>query len=418
MKSQNKLTCVVTAVLILVCLTFSIIAIPASAADFGTHYDSLAAANYAANHWNDGIGVCDEFVKTCLQAGGVEILAGGVDPLKNALLDAGLGRAQELVISSDGVHALASENPNIQSGDILFFYCQRCQRSIHTAILGGCSNNGYLYAYAHNPGWDQVDWFGNFTHTLSSGERHSGCFTYTVVVMDHADYSHTHNFKSGFYEEAHPHPMYAQCSCNAKYYLGWNATVSYCTDCNPPENTAPVVSAEVQDDSIVLTWTTVKDALEYQVWRAKQPDGTYFSIYSAMGTKLTNRSVDPDTDYYYKVIAVLEKDHTGNVIRSAESEVVHCRVNSAGALPGTPVAVGSLQSGTKAVTTWNAVSGAAKYEVWRSASENGTYSRLLTTVNLKCTNTPKPGTYYYKVRALDANGNAGAFSNIVCLSVI
>ena len=40
---------------------------------------------------------------------------------------------------------------------------------------------------------------------------------------------------------------------------------------------------------------------------------------------------------------------------------------------GTPTITGTL-NGTKAVITWKAVTGAAKYEVWRATSANGTYS--------------------------------------------
>ena len=123
--------------------------VPASAAEFGPRYDSQAAVSYAAACWDNGEGVCDQFVKACLEAGGVEILAGGVDPLKDALLDARLGTSCQLVISEDGVHALESENPNIQAGDILFFYLLQCHmRSLpkkttnsllyHTAILRSC----------------------------------------------------------------------------------------------------------------------------------------------------------------------------------------------------------------------------------------------------------------------------------------
>ncbi|MBR4056845.1 MAG: hypothetical protein IKK00_01750, partial [Oscillospiraceae bacterium] len=404
-------------VLVVLCLVLSL-PMAVSAAEFGPRYNDQAAVSYAAAHWNDGVGVCDQFVKDCLKAGGVEILAGGVDPLRNALLDAGLGSATTLKISADGVHALKSENPSIQAGDILFFYCEECHKSIHTAIIAGYDENGYLYTYAHNPGWDKVDWIGSFAHGLEDGQKHRDCYQYLVVAMDRGNYSHTHNFTTGLYEAVHPHKMYAQCSCSARYYLGWNATVSTCTDCNPPSSEVPVVTAESDGTSITVRWTTVHGALEYQVWRARSKTGTYFNIYSAMSTWIVNKSVTAGETYYYKVVAVLGKDGNGNPTNTVSSEIVSCSLDSGlPAVPGTPSVTGKLNSSNKAVISWNTVSGAAKYEVWRSTSENGTYSRLITTTKLSCTNSPKADTYYYKVRAIDSNGNTGAYSNIVCVTV-
>ena len=391
--------------------------LPVHAAEFAARYDAQAAVAYAEAHWDDGVGVCDEFVKTCLKAGGVEILAGGVDPLKDALLDAKLGSAQQLNISEDGVHALKSENANVQAGDIIFFYCEKCQRSIHTAIVGGYDENGYLYLYGHNPGWDKVDWVGNFTHTISNGQQHRKCYQYIVVTMDRNRYSHRHNFTTGFYEEVHPHKMYAQCSCNTRYYLGWNATVSYCTDCNVPIDDVPVVNAVSDGNAIMVEWTTVQNAVEYQVWRSRSETGTYFKIYAAMGTRITNKSVTSGETYYYKVVAVTAKDGNGNPTKTVSSAVVSCTLdNATSSVPGVPNISVEL-SNNKAMISWQAVPGAAKYEVWRATSENGTYTKLITTTKLTCSNTPKPNTYYYKVRAVDGNGQVGSFSNIVKVTI-
>lgn len=65
--------------------------------------------------------------------------------------------------------------------------------------------------------------------------------------------------------------------------------------------------------------------------------------------------------------------------------------------------------------TWEKVSGAVKYQIYRSTSKNGTYTRMYTTTGTSYTNTSaKVGKlYYYKVRAVNANGTTSAFSNIV-----
>ena len=56
--------------------------------------------------------------------------------------------------------------------------------------------------------------------------------------------------------------------------------------------------------------------------------------------------------------------------------------------------------------TWKTVKGAAKYEVYRATSKNGTYSRRTTTTKTTYTGTKDEAgkTYYYKVRALTSKG--------------
>ena len=64
---------------------------------------------------------------------------------------------------------------------------------------------------------------------------------------------------------------------------------------------------------------------------------------------------------------------------------------------------------------WNAVANASKYEVYRATTENGTYTLLGTTTATNYTDN-KAGsgyTYYYKVKALAANGAESDYSAVV-----
>ena len=65
--------------------------------------------------------------------------------------------------------------------------------------------------------------------------------------------------------------------------------------------------------------------------------------------------------------------------------------------------------------TWNAVSGAVKYEVYRSTRQNSGYSLLGTTTSTSYVNTGASTgtTYYYRVKAVNRNGMASGYSNIV-----
>ena len=84
-----------------------------------------------------------------------------------------------------------------------------------------------------------------------------------------------------------------------------------------------------------------------------------------------------------------------------------------------PSVTGGNDSQGRPTLKWNAVTGAAKYEVYRSYSQNGNYSKYSTQTSTGYTNSSyltSGSTYYYKVRALDANGTAGPWSDVVAVT--
>ena len=92
---------------------------------------------------------------------------------------------------------------------------------------------------------------------------------------------------------------------------------------------------------------------------------------------------------------------------------VHCTGLSA------PAVTGGNDVQGRPTLTWKAVTGAAKYEVYRARSKDGTYTKYSTTTGTSYTNISyieNGNTYYYKVRALDASGTAGAWSSIVSVT--
>lgn len=123
-------------------------------------------------------------------------------------------------------------------------------------------------------------------------------------------------------------------------------------------------------------------------------DGASFlGWYNASGTKLSGEAV-LDLD------GVSEKTLTAR-FSGASSDVPAKPVISLENVPDT----GYVK------VTWEAVAGAAKYQVWRSSEKNGEYTLMKTTANLSYVNTnAKPGDkYYYKVRAVAADGEYGEF---------
>ena len=161
-----------------------------------------------------------------------------------------------------------------------------------------------------------------------------------------------------------------------------------------------------------LKWKVVSGAAKYEVYRARSKDGDYIKYSTVTGTSYTNTDyIENGNTYYYKVRA-LDANGTAGAWSSVVS-VTYKQILSA------PTVTGGNDAQGRPTLKWNAVSGAAKYEVYRSYSENGTYTKYSTTTGTSYTNTgyiENGNTYYYKVRALDANGRAGAWSSIVSVT--
>ena len=161
-----------------------------------------------------------------------------------------------------------------------------------------------------------------------------------------------------------------------------------------------------------LTWKAVSGAAKYEVYRARSKSGDYIKYSTVTGTSYTNTSyIENGNTYYYKVRA-LKSDGTAGAWSSVVS------VTYKQTLPA-PTVTGGNDAQGRPTLTWNAVSGAAKYEVYRARSKDGTYTKYSTTTGTAYTNSSyltSGATYYYKVRALGANGNAGPYSAVVSVT--
>ena len=161
-----------------------------------------------------------------------------------------------------------------------------------------------------------------------------------------------------------------------------------------------------------LKWNAVTGAAKYEVYRARSKDGDYIKYSTVTGTSYTNTSyIESGNTYYYKVRA-LDANGTAGAWSSVVS-VTYKQTLSA------PAVTGGNDAQGRPTLTWKAVTGAAKYEVYRARSKDGTYTKYSTTTGTAYTNSSyltSGATYYYKVRALDANGNAGPYSAVVSVT--
>ena len=159
----------------------------------------------------------------------------------------------------------------------------------------------------------------------------------------------------------------------------------------------------------VLTWNAVYGATSYRIYRSTSKGSGYSLLGTTTATSYTNTGAKAGTTYYYRVKACNDAG------LSPYSNIVSGQVKTVTPKPAAPVVkIGNSASSGKPMLTWNAVSGATSYKVYRATSQNGTYSLLGTVTATSYTNTgAKAGTtYYYKVKAVNSAGES-AYSNVV-----
>ena len=160
----------------------------------------------------------------------------------------------------------------------------------------------------------------------------------------------------------------------------------------------------------VLTWNAVEGAVKYEIYRSTKSNKSYKLLDTVETLSFEDTSVSAGKTYYYQVKAV------GEVSKSADSSYVKLTGKC-----GTPIiTVSASESSGKPVLSWEKISGAKKYTVYRATSETGKYTKLGTTTKLTYTDSKaSAGTvYFYKIiaNASSSKYNSG-YSNIVSCGV-
>lgn len=158
---------------------------------------------------------------------------------------------------------------------------------------------------------------------------------------------------------------------------------------------------------IALTWTAVKDAAKYEVYRAESKNGQYARVFTTAKLEMRSEKISPGRTYYFYVKAI---SADGTLLVKSATVYRTCDCAAPVVSSSTVAKTGKIQ------LKWQKVEGASKYEVYRSPTRNGTYSKMFTTANLSYINTGANAgyTYYYKVKAISADTPYAdsAFSNI------
>ena len=266
-------------------------------------YNPTAAVNYAAGHWNDGVGKCASFVSACLKAGGCGASSSLVSNLLNALTNGGYGTRYKVNASS--YYAYYSQNKDkLAAGDPVFFYCSKCGGWQHTAICSGYDSNGRAMLYGHNVAWNnKTTPFGGFidasghsgscitvysfhmnTHTHSYGswytktsatctsggteERKCSC----GATESRSTSALGHNYGSTYFEADHPHKYAHLCQrCGYKEFTGGNLAIyekcDICYNENLPSKPCLNISSNgfKESDNVSFTWDPTDKTTHYNL---------------------------------------------------------------------------------------------------------------------------------------------------------
>jgi fibronectin type 3 domain-containing protein len=175
-----------------------------------------------------------------------------------------------------------------------------------------------------------------------------------------------------------------------------------------PSTPASVKAASTSYNSIKISWGAVPGASQYQIYRATSSTGSYSCLMTTSSTSYVNTGLTTGKTYYYKVRAfktVVDTRVYGN----------YSTIVSTKAVPSVPlgvIAVSDLYNNS-IKAAWRAVTGASGYEVYRAASNTGTYTFVSTAIGTSYTNTglTRGKTYYYKVRAYTIVGTTKIYGN-------
>lgn len=420
---------------------------------------------------------CTQFVRECFEAGGVpkdeaRVNAEGpygytVDDYILYLQINGYATTFGLPLNTEKQEwsipqwyvSAAANSSQISVGDGVYYHCNECGTNFHMSIITGVDQDGYLLYHAQNSavGGDPLC----LIDCSNCGASREHVFLYSIHIMSDANgYSDIYNNEtvSGVKAERISNNQiritWNAAEDAAGYYVfvknGVNSAFNFCNSTTATSVTyteptpgaayyfavrpyfysdatyvgkmsetvynneylvAPTgvnASYDPSTGQATITWDKVPGADRYEVYRATSENGTYAMIYSNTGTRFVTSNMSAGGTYYFKIKAINDDNAAGN---SPFSAVVAVTASDL----GTPVVSSGIDSQGRIMLTWEYIQGADGYEVYRSNSSTGTFTRLSSqTGNTFYNGSVNPGqVYYYKVRAISNSSSKYTESSTV-----
>jgi fibronectin type 3 domain-containing protein len=268
---------------------------------------------------------------------------------------------------------------------------------------------------------ENLSYIATSTSITLSWKSVSGANRYYVSYSDSLNGEYT-SFSPNSSSTSYSHTT--GLSANRTYYYKIGAAYydnSYGTTTETGEESAPFpattllpapqsfTATSLSSSSIKLSWAELTDTgvSGYYVYR-RDSNGNYEQIPGGDTSEnsYTDLDLDSYTRYYYKVAAHNSTGTAGDQSDSADTRTV---IGITTAKP----------KSTSVYLSWNSAN-SQYYNVYRSDSENGTYTKLGSpanyttssyTTNYTDSTVVAYSTYYYKVATSDFSGNVGAMSD-------
>lgn len=155
--------------------------------------------------------------------------------------------------------------------------------------------------------------------------------------------------------------------------------------------------------TLTVSWDAVEGASGYQVYRATSKNGKYTKVATTTNTSFVNTKLTVGKGYYYRVRAYKKYSKVGY---SAFSSVV-------GAVPkvGTTTITGASYDHDKVKLTWNKVSGANGYTIYKLVGKKYKAIKNTTSLSFIDSKLTTGAKYTYVVRAYATSKNKKYYGN-------
>ncbi len=167
----------------------------------------------------------------------------------------------------------------------------------------------------------------------------------------------------------------------------------------------PTLTAQTGDNGVDLSWTAVTGATRYELYAWTSADGwQQIGGDNLTGASYTHTDVTDGTTYYYAVRAVNANE------TSAWSDYVSAAAGTP-ALSAPALTAHATANGIE--LSWTAITDATRYELWAWTNADGWWEiggDNLTGTVFTHTDVSAGATYYYTVRAVNADGDESAWS--------